>query len=67
MEQLEAIENDRGTPGENRPIRWKRALLFWLLFPTFVGCSLIIAGAHLGANGPDQWYTRFALWVVGLF
>ena len=27
--------------------------------------NLVALGAHLGANGPDAWYTNAVTWVAG--
>lgn len=39
----------------------------WVLGPGLVLGAIVGAGAHLGANNPDAWYTEAVLWVVGLF
>jgi len=50
-----------------RPDRWKITLLLWVVLPALLAAILVAIGAHLGANGQDQWYTRLVIWFVGLF
>ncbi len=49
------------------PVQWKRALLVWVALPALIAAMLVATGAHLGANGPDRWYTRLVIWFAGLF
>ena len=46
---------------------WGRWLIGWVLVPALVAGAIFAAGVHLGANGPDRWYTRAATWVADLF
>ena len=50
-----------------RPISLNWFLAKWLLIPFLLASMLVAWGAHLGANGPDAWYTRLVLWVAGFF
>jgi hypothetical protein len=38
-----------------------------VLVPLVIVGSLVGLGAHLGANGPDAWYTRAVLWIADRF
>lgn len=51
----------------NSPVQWKRAWLLWIVLPALIAATLVATGAHLGANGPDRWYTRLVIWFAGLF
>ena len=42
-------------------------IMGWIVVPGVVFGAIFAAGTHLGASGPDAWYTRFVLWVVELF
>jgi hypothetical protein len=53
------------TEAAERPSTWTQWLLGWVVAPgAFVG-ALFAVGVHLGARGPDAWYTRAAVWVAG--
>ena len=60
-------EPRRPPPGAKRARRWSPTLFVvkYLLLPAIVTGSLVALGAHLGANGPDAWYTRAVLWIAG--
>ena len=60
-------EFDSVKPQTNKPFQWKRWLLVWVAFPATIAAMFVATGAHLGANGPDRWYTRLAIWFAGLF
>ena len=53
-----------------KPARGRSPTLFvikYLLLPALVAGWFVMLGAHLGASGPQAWYTRAVLWIAGLF
>ncbi len=45
---------------------WGRWFVGWVLVPGLVAGAIFAAGLHLGASGPERWYTRAAVWIAGL-
>jgi len=53
-------------PPSIRRISPEFILLKWVLIPLLLAGLLVAFGAHLGANGADQWYARSIVWIVNL-
>ncbi len=41
--------------------------LGWVVVPVFCVTALVVLGVHLGAQGPEAWYTEGVRWVVSRF
>ncbi len=51
-----------------RPVKRSRPkirLLKYVVLPLFIAAALVTLGAHLGATGPDAWYTNAVTWIAG--
>jgi hypothetical protein len=45
---------------------WKSAIVRWIVLPVAAAALIVAVGAHLGANGPDRWYTQLVRWATDL-
>jgi hypothetical protein len=67
---LEPSSNSRATRPRPKRIKHTRPVVFIMknvLVPLIITGAFVALGAHLGANGPDAWYTLGVLWVAGQF
>jgi len=67
IDKTNPAEIDLARKNATGPVPWKGWLLVWVALPVLIAAILVATGAHLGANGPDRWYTRLVVWFAGLF
>jgi hypothetical protein len=66
IDKMKNAETEIKRPNVKPTSRWKRAILRWLVWPAIAVATIVAVGAHLGANGPDRWYTQLVRWVADL-